>query len=81
MNRSDWLTVAQIARLTQIGLRSLWRYLARKGMHRYKRRRTGGRRTYWHRHVIPKLRDEHAAGLARMGKRFGNKRILKGVSR
>lgn len=71
MDRRDWLTVAQLARLTQISARSIWRYLRKSGMKRYRRKMPGGRRWLWHRHVIPSLRDEHQRGLARTGRLFG----------
>lgn len=70
MDRDNYLTVAEISRTTGIGLRSLWRYLGRPGMHRYRRVMPGKRRSLYHVHVIPKLREQHLRGVIRSGRRL-----------
>jgi hypothetical protein len=72
MDRRDWLDVEQIARLTQISSRTIWRYVRRPGVGRYKRRLPGGRRWLYHRHIVPKFREWYQEGLAATGRRFGN---------
>jgi len=66
VRRSDYLSVAELSRVTCIGLRTLWRYLdtdATPALRRWKRRMPGSKRWLWHRNVIPWLERTYLEGL------------------